>query len=159
MTQPLVCHFLIGLPASGKSTLARKLQQIIPDAAVVSTDTARKELYGKEEIQGDWNEVESKVLEQIKNAIASNKPVIYDATNVRRDWRMGMLMKIEEKLKEIDAPQVYWVAWHLQTPVDVCKEWNQKRDRRVPNKVIEEYAELLKTRITKDFKINDKGKV
>ena len=143
MTQPLICHFLIGLPGSGKSTFARKLEEIIPDAAIVSTDTARKELFGAEEIQGDWHKVESEVLEQIKNAIALNKPVIYDATNVRRDWRMGMLMKIEEKLKGIDAPQVYWVAWHLQTPVDVCKEWNQKRDRKVPNEVIEEYAEWL----------------
>lgn len=144
MSQSRICHFLIGLPASGKSTFARKLQEMIPNSTIVSTDTARKKLFGDESIQGDWaNEVEPEVLEQIKNAIASNKPVIYDATNVRRDWRMGMLMKIEEKVKEINAPQVYWVAWHLQTPVDVCKEWNQQRDRRVPNEVIEEYAKFL----------------
>ena len=145
MTQPLICHFLIGLPASGKSTLALELQEIIPNAAVVSTDSARKELFGDEETQGDWSKVESEVLEQIKNEIALNKPVIYDATNVRRDWRMGMLMKIEEKLQVIDAPQVYWVAWHLQTPVDVCKEWNkdEMRDRQVPDDVIEEYSEWL----------------
>ena len=144
MNQPLSCHFLIGLPASGKSTFAHKLQEIIPDAVIVSTDTARQKLYGDESNPGDWsNEVEPEVLRQIQNAISSNKPVIYDATNIRREWRMGMLMKIAEKLKEINSSPVYWVAWHLQTPVNVCKQWNQKRQRQVPENVIEEYAELL----------------
>ena len=144
MSQLFICHFLIGLPASGKSTLARKLQEIIPDATIVSTDTARKKLFGDEKIQGNWtDEVEPEVLKQIKNALACNKPVIYDATNVRRDWRMEMLMKIENKLQPIDV-RVSWNAWYLQTPVDVCKEWNQKRDRQVPDRVIEEYSEILK---------------
>lgn len=144
MSQPLICHFSIGLPGSGKSTFVFKLQEMIPNSEIVSTDIARYKLYGNEATQGDWlNEIEPEILRQIKNAIASNKPVIYDATNVRRDWRMGMLLKIEEKLKEIGSPQVYWVAWHLQTPVDVCKEWNQKRDRQVPDKIIEEYAKFL----------------
>ncbi len=141
---PLICHFLIGLPASGKSTFARRLQEMIPNTAIVSTDTAREKLFDDESIQGDWaKEVEPEILKQIQNAISSGKPVIYDATNIRRDWRMGMLMKIEEKLQEIDAPQVYWVAWHLQTPVETCKEWNQKRDRHVPDEVIEEFNKSL----------------
>ena len=145
MTHVLICHFLIGLPASGKSTLARRLQEITPNATIVSTDTARKKLFRDEKIQGNWaDEVEPEVLEQIKNAIAHNNSVIYDATNVKRDWRIGMLMKIKEKLQQINAPPICWIAWHLQTPVGVCKKWNQKRDRQVPNEVIEEYSELLK---------------
>lgn len=144
MSQPLICHFLIGIPASGKSTLAHKLQAMIPNSAIISTDTARKKLFGDESIQGEWtSEIEPEILEQVKDAISSNKPVIYDATNVKRDWRMGMIMKIEHKLQEINAPQVYWVAWHLQTPIDVCKEWNQNRERKVPEEIIEQYAALL----------------
>ncbi|MDJ0901651.1 MAG: ATP-binding protein [Xenococcus sp. MO_188.B8] len=144
MTAPLICHFLIGLPGSGKSTLARNLQKMIANSVVVSSDTARKELYGDESIQGDWvNEVEPEVLRQIKDLISNGKPVIYDATNVRRNWRMGILLKIEDKFKEINSPPVYWVAWHLQTPVDVCQQWNHQRDRNVPDRVIEDYAELL----------------
>lgn len=143
MSQPVICHFLIGIPASGKSTFARKLQKMIPNSAIISTDTTRKKLFGDESIQGNWSdEVEPEILKQVKDAIASNKAVIYDATNVRRDWRMGMLMKIEEKLKEMS--QVYWVAWHLQTPIDICKEWNQKRDRKVPDEVIESFDQSLK---------------
>jgi predicted kinase len=54
MTQALICQFLIGLPGSGKSTFACKLQEMIPNAVIVSSDTARKKLYGDESIQGDW---------------------------------------------------------------------------------------------------------
>jgi predicted kinase/predicted DNA-binding transcriptional regulator YafY len=140
----LICHFLIGLPASGKSTFAGILQEKIPNSVIVSTDNVRKKLYGDGSIQGDWiNEVEPEVLRQITEAIAFNQSVIYDATNIRRDWRMGILMKIEEKLEEINSHPVYWVAWHLQTPIDACKEWNQKRDRQVPEVDIEKYSELL----------------
>jgi len=160
MTQSLICQFLIGLPGSGKSTFARKLQEMIPNAVIVSSDTAREKLYGDASIQGDWtNEVEPEVLRQITEAIASNQPVIYDATNVRRDWRMGILMKIEEKLKEINSPPVYWIARHLQTPIDVCKEWNQKRDCQVPDEVIDSMAEYLKTRITKNYSQREDGKI
>ena len=144
MTQPLICHFLIGLPASGKSTFARKLREIIPDAVIVSTDTIRHQLYQDESIQGDWeNEVEPEVLNQIEEAISDNKPVIYDATNARRDWRMGISIEIKEKLRKIDTSQVYWIAWYLQTPVDMCQKWNKKRERKIPNEIIERYEESL----------------
>lgn len=96
---------MIRLPASGKSTFARRLREIVSNATIVSTDTARKKLFGTEEKQGDWsNEIESEVLEQIENAIALNQSVIYDATNVHRDWRMGMSIEIENRLKQINAP-------------------------------------------------------
>lgn len=145
MTDPIICHFLVGLPQSGKTTFAKKLREKIKGAVIISTDTEEFFFINKpvwrQSIPSD--EIKQKAIDEIVEAIASNKPVIYDATNVRRDWRMGMLMNIEEKLKEIDVPKVYWVAWHLQTPVDVCKEWNQKRDHQVPDDVIEEYADYL----------------
>lgn len=138
----LIGHFLIGLPGSGKSTFAHRLKEMVADAVVVSTDRVRQRLYGDESIQGNWAEIEQEVVRQIQLAIASRKPVIYDATNVRRDWRIDMLTRIEAGLT-IDQPEVYWVAWHLQTPIDLCKQWNQKRDRQVPDEVIDQYAELL----------------
>lgn len=45
---------MIGLPASGKSAIARK---IFNDAYVVSTDAIRGEPFGDENIQGDPNKV------------------------------------------------------------------------------------------------------
>lgn len=145
----LICHFLIGLPGSGKSTFARKLKEIIIDAVIVSTDTIRQQLYGDESIQGDWAEIEQEVLQQIVKAIAARKSVIYDATNVHRDWRTNILAKTQAKLTT-DAPSIYWIAWHLQTPLDLCKQWNQTRareaypkNRQVPEQIIEQYAQIL----------------
>lgn len=131
MAQPLICHLLIGLPASGKSTFAQKLAQEINDVVVVSTDTIRANLYGDETTQGNWVEIEREVCRQIREAIDKKQPVIYDATNAARPWRMGFLQK------QIDLENVEWVGWYLETPVHTCKERNQKRDRQVPDEVID----------------------
>ena len=132
----ILCHFLIGTPASGKSTFAKNLQAVT-DAEIVSTDGIRKELYGDESIQGDWLKIEATTIARIKAAIAEEKSVIYDATNAKRAWRMSMLMK----LKDMDAE---WMGWWLKTDLGVCQKWNRGRKRNVPNWVIETYYDNLK---------------
>jgi cytidylate kinase len=77
MFTPLICHFLIGCPGSGKSTLAALLAKE-GNYRIVSTDQIREALYGNASIQGDWSAIEAQVLSQIRSAIASNQPVIYD---------------------------------------------------------------------------------
>jgi adenylate kinase family enzyme len=88
MAHSIVCHFLIGLPASGKSTLAQILAQE-SCGLVVSTDQVRAHLYGDEAIQGVWQEIETEVLSQVKGAINQRQSVIYDATNANCLWRTG----------------------------------------------------------------------
>ena len=89
-----VNHILIGVPSSGKSTFAQHLAQLDPRYCIVSTDDVRRDLFGDESIQGDWKQIEIEVLNQIKNAIASGQLIIYDATNVKRAWRLNFLQKI-----------------------------------------------------------------
>jgi predicted kinase len=137
-TSASICHFLIGPPGSGKSTLAAQMCQIIPNSRVVSTDHIRETLYGDESIQGNWPEIEEIILAEIKEAIANHRVVIYDATNARRAWRMGLLIKLA------DVEGFQWVAWHLKTPLQQCQEWNQKRERQVPSEIIEETFQNLK---------------
>lgn len=74
---------------------------------------------------------------QIKAAIAANQPVIYDATNAQRSWRMSLLMQINSQSSLSTSHVPIWMAWHLVTPLEICKAWNQKRDRQVPDAVIE----------------------
>ncbi|MBE9221757.1 WYL domain-containing protein [Cyanobacterium stanieri LEGE 03274] len=134
----MLCHFLIGVPASGKSTFAKLLAQT-GNYQIISTDTVRKQLYGDEIIQGNWQEIEQKVIEQIKQAYDKNLPIIYDATNTKRPWRFDFLNKIRERVGKID-----WVAWYLNPDVDTCKKRNQERDRQVPEYIIDEMTKSLR---------------
>ena len=137
MPVPLICHFLIGPPGCGKSTLATLLTQLDPNARIVSTDKIRLSLFGDESIQGDWSLIEEKVITQIREAVQSGKPVIYDATNVKKEWRLSLLNQVKND-------KIQWMAWHLKTPLDVCKAWNRQRSRQVPEQVIEELFRALK---------------
>lgn len=136
MTQPILCHFLIGLPGSGKSTFARKLNQQIPNSVIISTDEIRARLFGNEAIQGDWNQIERAAIEQVHLAFAHEQSIIYDATNVKVAWRSAFLNRVND----INAE---WIAWWIQTPVEICQQWNLMRSRQVPDNVIEIYAEHL----------------
>lgn len=132
----MISHFLIGPPSSGKSTFAKQLIKLNPTAKIVSTDAIRALLFGDESIQGDWSLIEEKVLSQMQAAFQAKQPVIYDATNAKREWRQSLL-------KQVADENVQWIAWYLTTPLSVCKAWNQQRHRQVPETAIEEFFQAL----------------
>ena len=136
MSASNICHFLIGIPGSGKSTFAHALAKL-GNYVIVSTDEIRAALYGDATTQGNWSEVENQVIVLIENAIASGKGVIYDATNCKRSFRLDFLMKVAAK-------NLVWIAWYLKTPIEICMKWNQQRDRQVPPEIIASmYKSLL----------------
>ncbi len=140
MSTPLICHFLIGTPGSGKSTFAALLAKL-GNYRIVSTDAIRQQLYGDAIIQGEWSSVEELVISQIGDAITQSYSIIYDATNAKRQWRMDLLMKLNSRIPP--SPPLIWMAWYLQTPKETCIVWNQKRDRIVPDIVIERMYKSL----------------
>jgi len=131
-------HILIGPPSSGKSTLAQTLQQQVLNSVIISTDTIRGQLYGDPRIQGPWPEIFAQVLHQCHQAIAAGQTLIYDATNAKRSWRFNFLRPLLTAY-----PHQTWVGWHLTTPLDVCCQWNQQRDRQVPPDIIENLHHFL----------------
>ena len=132
----LRCHLLIGPPASGKTTLAMALAEIT-GAVVLSTDQLRDQLFGDAAVQGPWVEIEALLHQRIQASVAEGIPVIVDATHARRPWRLA----ITQALK-LPAP-VEWIGWWLYTPLATCLEWNQTRQRLVPEPVIREMAAAL----------------
>ncbi len=134
----LLCHILIGCPSSGKSSLARQIQQETPHYQIISTDQIRAQLFGDETIQGNWSQVEALVYTAIDQALQAGVPIIYDATNAKRAWRMGLLQNLRQ------YPHVDWIGWYLKTPIETCLQWNQQRDRHVPESVIERMSHWLK---------------
>jgi predicted kinase len=75
---------LIGLPGSGKSSLASMLAAAYPGSQVISTDAIRAELFGSESVQGPWLLVLPQVEQQMRQAVEQSLMAIYDATNAVR---------------------------------------------------------------------------
>ncbi|MCT0214370.1 WYL domain-containing protein [Synechococcus sp. CS-1326] len=136
------CHLLIGPPASGKTTLARVLAPLIsepgePPALVLSTDAIRAEVFGDAAVQGPWSTIQQHLHQRLQAAVTSGIPVIIDATHARRPWRLAITQALE-----LPVP-VEWIGWWLFTPLATCLEWNQRRQRLVPEPVIKELAAAL----------------
>ncbi|MBD2101081.1 AAA family ATPase [Leptolyngbya sp. FACHB-261] len=122
---------LIGLPASGKSTLARMLHAQNSQWLLVSTDALRAELFGDESTQGPWNSIWRQVEQRWYQAIKDEVGVIYDATNVVRRQRRGLIVQA----RNFGFEGV--LGWWLDVPLCLCLQRNQDRLRQVPEAVIE----------------------
>lgn len=135
-------YMLIGLPGSGKSTVAEKLAKG-EDAVIVSTDKIREELFGDEAIQEneryDNNTVFSLAYTRTKIAMLEGKNIIFDATNINRKKRKYFLEILSKKyfwsLRNTD----YTYSFHailVATPYEKCLKNNLNRRRVVPEEVI-----------------------
>lgn len=129
MSQDLERHLilLIGIPGSGKSSLAAGLQQA--GCAVVSTDQIRAALFGDAAVQGDWRLIWQRVEQDLRAAIGSGT-VVYDATNTRRSARRAVI-----RLARAIGYNRVTGLW-LNPPLEVCLARNQQRTRQVPEAVI-----------------------
>ena len=126
----MVCFIMmVGLPASGKSTIATKLSEEY-GANIHSSDSIREELSGDINNQ-DINDLVFKTLHnRIKEDLRSGKSCIYDACNISYKRRMAFL----QELKNIPCEKICMIA---ATPYEECIKNNTNRDRVVPVYVIE----------------------
>ena len=127
---------LIGLPGSGKSTLSEHLITQGQHRMVISTDAIRAQLFGSEATQGCWQQVEQERQRAFTVAArqivqGQRDAVIYDATNVvRRQRREAIALA-----RQVGFANLMGV-W-LDVPLALCLERNQRRDRQVPDAVIQ----------------------
>lgn len=110
---------LAGLPGSLKSTYAKNFINIeISDSVeYVSSDEIRKELDLEQGTIGNvFNIVQQRILK-------SERPiVIYDATNLRRKYRVNLLQQIRQKYPFARTEIVFHAL-----PIKVCKYFNSQR--------------------------------
>lgn len=109
---------LIGLPGSGKSSFCKAN----PHYAVISTDEIRKFLYGNEIIQGEWYGIFQEIKIRYEIYQEMGQPVIYDATNLTRAFRMNILESLPGD----------WEAVALDVDPWECWKRNNRRERVVP---------------------------
>lgn len=119
---------LMGLPGSGKSTIAKELS-IKENAVLHSSDDLREELFGDVNNQEGNKLLFQELKERIDRDMCNGKSVIYDATNISYKKRKAFL----ESLKA----ECYKECWLVATPYEICLSQNKRRGRNVPEKVIE----------------------
>lgn len=130
---------LVGLPASGKSTFAKEVIEGRDDIVYLSSDEIRKEIYGDENIQDNPARIFKLMEGRTKQAFKDGKHVIYDATNVSRKRRRGLLQQLP---KNIHKTAVYFA-----TDFNVVKNQNSSRERVVPQEVIDKMYKTLQVPI------------
>jgi len=129
----IIC--LSGLPASGKTTFANKLKGVLEEKSnnltvkIIDPDKIREEItpskfnYKVEPI------VREKNLNRIKKELEQGYIVISDDLNYYSSMR--------HDLKDLaNYFHIKFFIIYISTPFKICKKWNKKRKKPIPNNVI-----------------------
>lgn len=123
-------YIMIGLSASGKSTIAEQIAKD-EDCVIISSDKIREEICDGGVIDQSKNEEVFKIFHsRIKEKLLSGTNVIADATNINMKARRSLL----ENVKKIDC---YKIAYIIPKSVEKCIEDNIYKDYPVPHYVIQ----------------------
>ena len=77
-------YVMCGISGSGKSTW---IAQNLPEFEVISLDEIRAELNGKRDCQKNRGQMLQLAKQRLKTALANKRNVVWDATNIRKDFR------------------------------------------------------------------------
>lgn len=124
---------LVGLVASGKSTVSEKYKN--SGYRVHSSDALREELLGDINSQNSNDVVFKELFRRCREDLKSGYNVVFDATNLSSKKRISSLNQI--KIKELREVEFKTVAELIMCPYNECIDRNKKRDRKVPQEVIE----------------------
>lgn len=120
---------LVGIPGSGKTTYANRYIEEHSGMIHLSSDKIRKELWGDEATQGDNNEVFYRMQQRAIDGLNFGYNVIYDATNITRKDRAGIIAACP-KFAKIEC-HIIWA------PIETCIERDAARKRTVGKEVID----------------------
>lgn len=123
-------YVMIGVPGAGKSTFAKEH----PWIDVVCPDEIRQELFGDAGNQEQGNKVFQIAFDRAHKLLDAGQDVIFDSTNVRRKYRKDYFKKF---------PNVDKIAVFVNVSIEECKRRNTRRERKVPDEVIDRMAKNL----------------
>lgn len=128
---------MVGLSGSGKSSQARKMEEILGDT-VISTDSIREEICGEVEDQSKNKEVFQIFHKRIRKALEEGKDVVADATNITMKSRRAILNCVAG----LDVLKQCWIK---AKPFNECLRDNKNRKHPVPEDVL--FKQLSKFQI------------
>ena len=140
-------YLMVGLAGSGKSTITKEIEYAIhmsspkydeygraDKVVLISSDDIRAEILGDVNDQTQNDKVFSHIHKLIKQAVREYNHIIVDATNLTIKNRRALLNCLDDK------KDYHKIAYIVNTPIEKCKENNSKRDRKVPEYVIDNQA-------------------
>ena len=119
---------MIGLSASGKSTIAKELAEDC-EAVIVSSDSIRKEICGNVSDQSKNEEVFKLFHKRIRKYLHEKRNVIADATNITMKSRRAIINNVKKMDIEI-------IAYIVPKKIEDCIKDNAKREYPIPEEVI-----------------------
>ncbi|MBA3855539.1 MAG: hypothetical protein C0507_01400 [Cyanobacteria bacterium PR.3.49] len=119
---------LIGVPGSGKTTLAAKIAQ--KGFTILNADSIRQELYGDAGEQGEPEAVFKIFFERMEKLMEQGTDLIIDNTNANPKHRKQIL----DRAKQFEYNDVQ--LWLLDTPLAVCIARNKNRQRVVGEDIV-----------------------
>ena len=145
---------LIGVPASGKSSMAKKISLKYP-SEILSSDAIRDEIHKKDENQVLFSDtskekVYNEILTRVEYNVKKKKRTIVDATFMFESGENAR-HRIYELSKKYNVPLR---AIMLKTPLELSKKLNQQRSRHVDDGIIEEmwnYMEYSRNKIIEEL--------
>lgn len=126
--KPPTLYMMVGLPGCGKTTIANRIIESDPTVVHISSDAIRGRLWGDENCQNNPAEVFRVMNEETLSILNAGFSVVYDATNITRKDRRGILEQLPSWVRKECL-----ICW---APFDVCVERDKLRDRSVGNHVI-----------------------
>lgn len=126
-------YMMVGIPGSGKSTYARSY---LGNVIIRSSDVLREQLLKDVNEQGRNKEIFDILHSLIRTDLYNGEDVVYDATNLDRGKRM-------EFLKSLDLLPCRKVCIFMNQTLGICKTLNAKRERVVPEDVIERMSRMV----------------
>ena len=129
--------FMYGFPAAGKTTFCKNFIKNNPDVAYISADDIRKDHYGSQDTYGNPDEMFKWILDMMITHIDAGKDFIYDATNLKLQYRLDFLENEELKKRNWNKYII-----RINTPKDTCLGFHAKRDRDIPQEKLLPYYEI-----------------
>lgn len=118
---------LVGIPGCGKSTYAHEFLRGA-DVVYLSSDAIREEIFGDASCQEDHYKVFTLMQERALEALKNGYHIVYDATNITRKSRRGILSILPSYVKKDCV-----VVW---APIEECIARDKNRLRSVGEEVI-----------------------
>jgi predicted kinase len=119
---------MVGVPGSGKTTLAKKL--VDKGFHYLNADSIRLELYGSEAEQGDKEQVFGIFFQRLEVALEGGLDIVIDNTNINMRQRKPIL----DRAVQFSYTDVQ--LWLLDVPLDLCLRRNAVRERIVPEDIV-----------------------